>query len=131
MILTRICFWSKYLDQNYHFHCRNRTNYNWNQCHFHYQNQCRTTPHFFFVTTTFNRVGLSLSVTAVFRVWAFFCALGLRRLLIHWGNWLQSYHRGMKVPVPSSRFQQDTHESHFCISLFNAPNNKLVQHVLS
>ena len=47
MILTRSCFWSKYLDQNYHFHFQNRTNYNWNQCHFHYQNQCPTTPYFF------------------------------------------------------------------------------------
>ena len=46
-------------------------------------------------------------------------------LLIYWGYWLQSYHRGMKVPVSSSRFQQDTHGSHSCISLFNAPNNKL------
>ena len=47
IILTRSCFWSKYLDQNYHFHCQNLTNYNWNQCHFHYQNQCPTTPYFF------------------------------------------------------------------------------------
>ena len=46
-------------------------------------------------------------------------------LLIYWGIWLQSYHRGMKVPVSSSRFKQDTHGSHSCISLFNAPNNKL------
>ena len=125
IILTKSCFWSKYLDQNYHFHCQNLTNYNWNQCHFHYQNQCPTTPFFLFVTTIFSRFGLSLSMTVVFWVWALLCALGLRRLLIYWGNWLQSYHRGMKVPVSSSRFQQDTHGSHSCISLFNAPNNKL------
>ena len=80
---------------------------------------------FFFVTTIFSRFVLSLSMTVVFWVWALLCALGLRRLLIYWGNWLQSYHRGMKVPVSSSRFQQDTHGSHSCISLFNAPNNKL------
>ena len=47
IILTKSCFWSKYLDQNYHFHCQNYTKYNWNQCHFHYQNQCPTTPYFF------------------------------------------------------------------------------------
>ena len=40
-----------------HFHCQNLTNYNWNQCHFHHQNQCPTTP---------GRFGLSLSMTAVF-----------------------------------------------------------------
>ena len=81
--------------------------------------------HIFFATTKFSRFGLSLSMTTVFWVWALLCTLGLRRLLIYWGNWLQSYHRGMKVPVSSSRFQQDTHGSHSCISLFNAPNNKL------
>ena len=48
VILTRSCFWSKYLDQNLHFHCHNLTNYNWNQCHFHYLSQCPTTPYFFF-----------------------------------------------------------------------------------
>ena len=47
IILTKSCFWSKYLDQNYHFHCQNLTNCNWNCCHFHYQNQCLTTPYFF------------------------------------------------------------------------------------
>ena len=47
IILMRSCFWNKYLDQNYYFHCQNLTNYNWNQCHFHYQNQCPTTPYFF------------------------------------------------------------------------------------
>ena len=46
-LATRSCFWSKYLYQNYHFHCQNLTNYNWNQGHFHYQNQCPTTPYFF------------------------------------------------------------------------------------
>ena len=61
IILTKSCFWSKYLDQNYHFHCQNLTNYNWNQCHFHYQNQCPTIPYFFFATATSNRFGLSLS----------------------------------------------------------------------
>ena len=81
--------------------------------------------HIFFATTKFSRFGLSLSMTTVFWVWALLCTLGLRRLLIYWGNWLQSYHRGMKVPVSSSRFQQDTDGSHSCISLFNAPNNKL------
>ena len=44
IILTRSCFWSKTLD---HFHCQNLTNYNWNQCHFHYQNQFPTTPYLF------------------------------------------------------------------------------------
>ena len=47
IILTRSCFQSKYLGQNYHFHCENLTNYNWNQCHFHCQNQRPTTPYFF------------------------------------------------------------------------------------
>ena len=47
IILARSCIWSKYLDQNYHFHCQNFTNYNWNQCHFHYQCQCPTTQYFF------------------------------------------------------------------------------------
>ena len=48
IILTRSCFWSKYQNQNLHFHCHNLTNYNWNQCHFHYLSQCPTTPYFFF-----------------------------------------------------------------------------------
>ena len=63
IILIRSCFWSKYLDQNYYFHCQNLTNYGWNQCHFHYQNQCPTIPYFFvfFAITTFSRFGLSLS----------------------------------------------------------------------
>ena len=83
IILTRSCFWSKYQNQNLHFHCHNLTNYNWNQCHFHYLSQCPTTPYFFFfATTTFSRFGLSLSMTAVFWVWALLCALGLRRYYI-------------------------------------------------
>ena len=40
IILTRSCFWSICLDQNYHLHCQNLTSYNWNQYHFYYQNQC-------------------------------------------------------------------------------------------
>ena len=38
---------SRYLDQKYHFDCQNLTNRNWSQCHFHYQNQCITTPYVF------------------------------------------------------------------------------------
>ena len=38
--------------------------------------------HIFFATTTFSRFGLSLSMTAVFWVWALLCALGLRRYYI-------------------------------------------------
>ena len=120
IILTRSCFWSVCLDQNYHLHCQNLTSYNWNQYHFYYQNQCP-----FFATTTFSCFSLSLSMTAVFWVWALLCALRLQCLVIYWGNWLQSYHRGIKVPVFSSRFELDKLESHFCISLFNGPNNKL------
>ena len=79
---------------------------------------------FIFATAAFSRFGLLLSMTVVFWVWALLCALGLRRLLIYWRSWLQSYHRGMKVPVSFSHLQPDKHGSHFCISLFNAPNNK-------
>ena len=116
IILTRSCFWSKYLDQNYHFHCQNLTNYNWNQCHFHYQNQCPTVP-YFFLQQQLSVVSVChcLTMTVVFWVWALWCALRLWRLLIYWGNWLQSYHRGMKVPVSSSHFQPYKHGLYFCI----------------
>ena len=82
----------------------------------------RTT--FIFATAAFSRFGLLLSMTVVFWVWALLCALGLRRLLIYWRSWLQSYYKGMKVPVSFSHLQPDKHGSHFCISWFNAPNNK-------
>ena len=119
IILKRRCFWSKYLDQNYHFHCQNLANYNWNQCHFHYQNQCPTAPYLFCNNNiqSFRAVIVNDS--------SFLCALGLRRLLIYRVNWFQSYPKVMKIPVSSSRFQIDEHGSPFCIPLFNAPNNKL------
>ena len=120
IILIRSCFWSKYLDLNYYFHCQNLTNYGWNQCHFHYQNQCPIITHFlFFLQQQLSVVSVChcLTMTVVFWVWALWCALGLPRLLIYWGNWLQSYDRGMAVPVSSSRFQPYKHGSHFCISL--------------
>ena len=71
IILTRSCFWSKYLDQNYHFHCQNLTNYNWNQCHFHYQNQCPTVP-YFFLQQQLSVVSVChcLTLTVIFWVWA-------------------------------------------------------------
>ena len=72
----------------------------------------------YFATATFSGFGLSLPMAAIFWVWAFSCALGLRHFLIYWGSQLQSYHRGMRVPVSSSRFQPDEDGSHFFISLF-------------
>ena len=124
IILTRSCFWSKYLDQNLHFHCHNLTNYNWNQCHFHYLSQCPTTPYFFFCNNNIQSFQSVIVNDSRFLSLGLLYALGLRPLLIYWGNWLQSYHRGMKVPVSSSRLQPDKRGSHFCISLFNATNNK-------
>ena len=123
-MLTRSCFWSKYLDQNYHFHSKILQTITGISVIFIIRISVLQL-HIYFATRTFSPFGLSMSVTAVFWVWALLCALGLRRLLIYWGNRLQSYHRGMKVPVSSSHFQLDKHGSHFCISLFNAPNNKL------
>ena len=123
-MLTRSCFWSKYLDQNYHFHSKILQTITGTSVIFIIRISVLQL-HIFFATTTFICFGLSLSMTEVFWVWALLYALGLRRLLIYWGNWLQSYHRGMKVPVFSTRFQRDKHGSDFCVSLFNAPNNKL------
>ena len=72
---------------------------------------------FIFATAVISRFGLSFSITAVFWVWALLCALSLQRFQIEYGNWLQSYHRGMEVSVSSSRFQPDNNGSHFGMSL--------------
>ena len=84
IILTRSCFWSKYLDQNLHFHCHNLTNYNWNQCHFHYLSQCPTTPYFFFFCNNNIQSFQSVIVNdSRFLSLGLLYALGLRPLLIY------------------------------------------------
>ena len=122
IILTRSCFWGKYLDQNYHFHCQKHTDYNWSQRHFHCQNQCPATPYLFCNSNIQSFRSAIVNDSSFLSLDCFMCTGTFVYLL---RQVITAYHREMKVPVSSSRFQLDKHGSHFSISLFSAPNNKL------